>query len=58
MKEELVSAFEREYLADLLARLPDFSLAGAGPWTPRRAFHVHGPSRQPIRFTPGPRAAT
>ncbi len=27
------------------------------PWEPRKAFHVHGPTRLPIRFEPGRRAA-
>ena len=27
-----------------------------GPWEPRHALSVHGPSRLPIRFTPARRA--
>ena len=34
----------------LLDRLRDLRLAGDAPWEPRAAFHVHGPSRLPIRF--------
>ena len=37
-------------LTDLLARMPHFELAGNEPWEPRKALHVHGPSRLPIRF--------
>jgi cytochrome P450 len=37
-------------LADLIARLPGLSLAGDEPWQPRKALHVHGPTRLPIRF--------
>jgi cytochrome P450 len=40
-------------LADFLERVKGFELAGEGPWEPRKALHVHGPSRLPIRFTPG-----
>lgn len=43
-------------LADLVERLRDVELAGAEPWEPRRALHVHGPARLPIRFAPGARA--
>ncbi len=43
-------------LADLLERLGDFRLASDAPWEPRRALHVHGPARLPIRFTPGRRS--
>jgi cytochrome P450 len=39
-------------LGDLLARTTDLALAEETPWQPRRAFHVHGPTRLPIRFTP------
>jgi cytochrome P450 len=39
-------------IPDLLQRLGKFSLADDGPWEPRRAFHVHGPTRLPIRFEP------
>jgi cytochrome P450 len=44
-------------LADLLGRLGEFGLAGAAPWEPRQALHVHGPARLPIRFAPARRAA-
>jgi cytochrome P450 len=44
-------------LIDLLARLRDFELANSEPWEPRKGLHVHGPSRLPIRFTPGKRVA-
>jgi cytochrome P450 len=44
-------------LADFLGRVQGFALASDEPWEPRRALHVHGPSRLPIRFTPGRRAA-
>jgi cytochrome P450 len=44
-------------LADLLERVRDFRLASAEPWEPRRALHVHGPARLPVRFEPGRRAA-
>jgi len=44
-------------LADFLERVKGFELANDEPWEPRKALHVHGPSRLPIRFTPGRRAA-
>jgi cytochrome P450 len=37
-------------LADLLARMATFELVSP-TWPPRGAFHVHGPSSLPIRFT-------
>jgi cytochrome P450 len=37
-------------LSDLLGRLTTFAPASAEPWEPRKAFHVHGPTRLPIRF--------
>jgi cytochrome P450 len=40
-------------LPDLLERLQGFTLASDAPWEPRKAFHVHGPARLPIRFEPG-----
>jgi len=40
-------------LGDLLERLDDLERASDEPWEPRRAFHVHGPTRLPIRFRPG-----
>jgi cytochrome P450 len=39
-------------LTDLLKRVKGFALASHEPWEPRKAFHVHGPSRLPIRFEP------
>src|SRR5437763_4505506 len=44
-------------LADFLERVKGFEPASAEPWEPRKALGVHGPSRLPIRFTPGRRAA-
>jgi cytochrome P450 len=44
-------------LSDLLERMKGFELASDQPWEPRKAFHVHGPTRLPIRFEPGRRAA-
>jgi cytochrome P450 len=44
-------------LADLLERLNGLALASAEPWEPRKALHVHGPARLPVRFEPGRRAA-
>ncbi|MFE8595698.1 cytochrome P450 [Archangium violaceum] len=40
-------------LSVLLERMRDFALASDAPWVPRRAIHVHEPTRLPIRFTPG-----
>ena len=40
-------------LADFLGRVKEFALVSDEPWEPRKALHVHGPSRLPIRFTPG-----
>jgi len=37
-------------LTDLLERLPNLELASREPWEPRKALHVYGPSRLPIRF--------
>ena len=42
-------------LSDLLERLRDFSRASEEPWEPRKALHVHGPARLPIRFAPAAR---
>ena len=39
-------------LTEFLARVDRFELASEEPWEPRKAMHVHGPSRLPIRFTP------
>ena len=47
----------RVALPMLLEHLGDFAPAGDGPWEPREAFHVHGPSRLPIRFGPPRRSA-
>ncbi len=44
-------------LTDFLERVQGFELASDEPWEPRKALHVHGPSRLPIRFTPGRRVA-
>jgi cytochrome P450 len=38
-------------LTDLFTRLPDLSLATNEPWEPRKALHVHGPKRLPIRWS-------
>ncbi len=38
-------------LADFLERVSGFEFASREPWEPRKAWHVHGPSRLPIRFT-------
>jgi cytochrome P450 len=43
-------------LRDFLERVQEFELASDEPWEPRKALHVHGPSRLPIRFKPGRRA--
>ena len=40
-------------LTDFLERVRDFARASDEPWEPRKALGVHGPSRLPIRFTPG-----
>jgi cytochrome P450 len=37
-------------LSELLVRLTNLELASAEPWQPRKALHVHGPARLPIRF--------
>ena len=44
-------------LPDLLERLKGLELASHEPWEPRKALHVHGPARLPIRFEPDRRAA-
>jgi cytochrome P450 len=44
-------------LADFLGRVDGIDLASDQPWEPRKALHVHGPTRLPIRFEPGRRAA-
>jgi cytochrome P450 len=45
----------RVALTDILERLKGFELASQEPWEPRKALHVHGPARLPIRFGPGER---
>ena len=45
-------------LSELLARLKDLELATNEPWQPRKALHVHGPTRLPIRFKPATPAAS
>jgi cytochrome P450 len=39
-------------LAEFFARIREFGPATDAPWEPRKAFHVHGPARFPIRFEP------
>jgi cytochrome P450 len=39
-------------LTDLLGRLKNLARATDEPWEPRKALHVHGPSRLPVRFNP------
>ncbi len=45
-------------LADFLERVEGFELATAGPWEPRQALSVHGPSQLPLRLTPARRGVT
>jgi cytochrome P450 len=45
----------RVALSDLLERMSHFELASREPWEPRKALHVHGPLRLPLRFTPSRR---
>jgi cytochrome P450 len=45
-------------LSDVLEREKDFRRASDEPWEPRRALHIHGPQRLPIRFEPAPRGST
>ncbi|HEX6897201.1 MAG TPA: cytochrome P450 [Bryobacteraceae bacterium] len=47
----------RVALADLLARTNNLRLQSDAPWEPRKALHIHGPARLPIRFDPAGRAA-
>lgn len=42
----------RVALSELLACAQGFTLTENKPWEPRRAFHIHGPARLPIRFEP------
>ena len=44
-------------LADFLERVRGFERTSDEPWEPRAPSGVHGPSRLPIRFTPGRRVA-
>jgi cytochrome P450 len=37
-------------LADVLAASPALRLASAEPWQPRKALHVHGPTKLEVRF--------
>ena len=39
----------RVALADFLGRVKGFALAEEKPWGPRKALHVHGPARLPLR---------
>lgn len=38
-------------LGDFLARVKNFERVSNGPWEPRKALHVHGPARLPLRLT-------
>ncbi len=40
-------------LRDILGRLKGLELATTTPWEPRKALHVHGPTKLQIRFKPG-----
>ena len=42
----------RVALSIFLERVESFELASHEPWEPRRAIHVHGPSRLPLRVRP------
>jgi len=42
----------RIVLSDFLARVKSFTLANNAPWEPRKALHVLGPTRLPLRFEP------
>jgi cytochrome P450 len=46
----------RVALADFLERVERFERADEGPWEPRQALSVCGPSRLPLRLTPARRA--
>jgi cytochrome P450 len=39
-------------LSELVARLRNLEIVSDEPWQPRKALHVHGPARLPIRFKP------
>ena len=45
-------------LSDFLARVKSFALASDTPWEPRKALHVLGPTRLPLRFEPAERLAS
>jgi cytochrome P450 len=38
-------------LTDILGRMKTFGLASDSPWEPRKALHVHGPTKLPIQYT-------
>jgi cytochrome P450 len=42
----------RVALSLLLERVRHVELTSESPWEPRKAFHVHGPTRLPMRFSP------
>jgi cytochrome P450 len=42
-------------LSEILTQLPDLALAGEPAWL--ASYFISGPSRLPVAFTPGPRAA-
>jgi cytochrome P450 len=42
----------RVALSELLGKVRGLTLAGDGPWEPRRGLHVHGPARLPVHFEP------
>ena len=37
-------------LGELISRTKSIEYAGSGPWQPRKALHVHGPARLPVRL--------
>jgi cytochrome P450 len=39
-------------LTDLLQRTQNMARANDEPWEPRKALHIHGPTRLPITFEP------
>jgi cytochrome P450 len=45
-----LARLEASIALDELLNLPRLRRADTGPWTPRRALHVHGPTTLPIRF--------
>jgi cytochrome P450 len=42
----------RVALGDLLTRTRRIDHASDQPWTPRKAFHIHGPAHLPLRISP------